>query len=190
METPVETLKKSKGSWLDELFDWLESILFSFFAAVLLFTFVFRMGRVDGSSMIPTLHDKDRLLMSNILYTPENRDIVGIYSHGLKEPIVKRVIAVAGQEVDIDFEAGKIYVDGKEQFEPYIYEITKDDRGMLAAFDSYPVIVPEGHVFVLGDNRNDSVDSRDIRVGFVSEDDILGKVLLRVYPFKDFGFLE
>lgn len=189
----LETLTSDSDKKFDlkeEIFDWIESILFSIFVASLIFTFVFRIAQVDGGSMIPTLQHGDRLILSGMFYKPDNKDIIAINSKGLNEPIIKRVIAIEGQTVDIDFEQGKVYVDGKEQFEPYINDITKNDFGIDAAFSEYPVTVPEGYVFVLGDNRNDSIDSREYRVGFVSKEDIIGKAVFRIYPFNTFGFLK
>lgn len=174
---------EAKIDWVEEIFDWGESILFALFSVTLLFTFVFRLAIVDGSSMIPTLHNNDRLVLFNHFYEPKPRDIIVLDSKGLNEAIVKRVIATEGQEVNIDFDQGKVYVDGTEQEEPYINELTYRDGG---AFD-YPVTVPKDCVFVMGDNRNNSTDSRYPQVGFVEKDTIVGHVIFRIFPFNAFG---
>lgn len=183
--------KAKKNSFLEEILDWIESILFSVFTVSLIFTFVFRPASVLGISMLPTLHEGDKLIMSNWFYEPKVKDIVVVNSAGFNEAIVKRVIAVEGQTVDIDFTEGKVYVDGVEQFEPYINDITTRDfvAEGVAAFE-YPVTVPKDCVFVLGDNRNNSSDSRMNKIGFVNKDDILGHAIFRFFPFTSFGALE
>lgn len=169
----------------EEILDWIEAILFSVFIAVTFFTFILKPAEVDGPSMLPTLHDGDKILTSSMFYNPKAGDIVTLNCTALNESIVKRVIATEGQTVDIDFEAGKVYVDGEEQYEPFINDITTRDLG---AFE-YPVTVPENCVFVMGDNRNNSTDSRSPYVGFVNKEDIWGRAVFRVYPFDSFGKL-
>nr|MDE5741001.1 signal peptidase I [Oscillospiraceae bacterium] len=159
---------------------------------------IMRIANVDGESMLPTLVDGDRLIVSHIMYTPKAGDIVIVNSEngnvygennqitkvdGLGKVIVKRVIAVGGQTVDIDFNTGEVKVDGTVLTEDYIQDLTKQDEGG----HRYPVTVPEGYVFVMGDNRMNSTDSRSTLVGFVDEEDILGKVVLRVFPFDSIG---
>ena len=182
----VSVAKTTGNSGVEEIFDWIESIIFALFVVSLVFTFILRTAIVDGHSMNPTLINSDKLILTKLFYEPKPKDIIAINCKGLNEAIVKRVIATEGQEVNIDFEQGKVYVDGVEQFEPYIKEITKRD---LKAF-TYPVTVPKNCVFVMGDNRNNSRDSRDPAVGFVSKNDILGHAIFRVYPFKTFGTLK
>ena len=178
-----EEEKKISGS--ENLFEWVETLVIAFFAVILFFTFVFRLAAVNGESMLPTLVDKDRLIVSYLFYTPKNGDIVIVNNDNpaLEKVIVKRVIATEGQTVDIDFDSGEVKVDGKVLQEDYINNLTLLDEGG----HSYPVTVPENCVFVMGDNRMNSLDSRDSRVGFVPEDEILGKVSLRIFPFSRFG---
>lgn len=178
-----EEEKKISGS--ENLFEWVETLVIAFFAVILFFTFVFRLAAVNGESMLPTLVDKDRLIVSYLFYTPKNGDIVIVNNDNpaLEKVIVKRVIATEGQTVDIDFDSGEVKVDGKVLQEDYINNLTLLDEGG----HSYPVTVPENCVFVMGDNRMNSTDSRDSRVGFVPEDEILGKVSLRIFPFSRFG---
>lgn len=178
-----EEEKKISGS--ENLFEWVETLVIAFFAVILFFTFVFRLAAVNGESMLPTLVDKDRLIVSYLFYTPKNGDIVIVNNDNpaLEKVIVKRVIATEGQTVDIDFDSGEVKVDGKVLQEDYINNLTLLDEGG----HDYPVTVPENCVFVMGDNRMNSLDSRDSRVGFVPEEEILGKVSLRIFPFSRFG---
>ena len=172
-----------KFNLFDEIVDWIEAILFSVFIATTIFTFILKPAQVDGESMLPTLQNKDKLITTNLMYTPKSGDIVTLDCDRLNESIVKRIIATEGQTVDIDFNAGKVFVDGKEQYEPYINDITTRDLGGM----KYPVTVPEDCYFVMGDNRNNSTDSRSSLVGFVPRSEIWGKVIFRVYPFESFG---
>jgi len=144
----------------------------------LLFTFAARIAGVDGESMLPTLEDGQRLALSAGLREPERGDIVIISPNtDLHEPIVKRVIAVGGDEVDlID---GRVLVNGEEIDEPYLAEGCRTEPKSGIA---YPARVPAGYVFVLGDNRGHSADSRSSLVGFVRVEDILGTVLFRTRP--------
>lgn len=172
--------KKKKNSTSEEFIDWIESIVFSFFAVILFFTFIFRIAYVDGESMLPTLEDKDKLMVSYLFYKPAAGDIVIVDSEGLEKLIVKRVIAVEGQTVDIDFSTGEVKVDGKLLEENYIKDLTQLDEGG----HQYPVTVPDDCVFVMGDNRMNSTDSRSSVVGFVPKEDIAGKVFFRFFPFN------
>ncbi len=177
--------EETKGNFFGDFMEILESVVTSVFVVLMIFTFVARPVTVDGRSMMPTLTDKDRLIMRTCFYTPKNGDIVIVNNDNpaLEKVIVKRVIATEGQTVDIDFDSGEVKVDGKVLQEDYINNLTLLDEGG----HDYPVTVPENCVFVMGDNRMNSLDSRDPRVGFVPEEEILGKVSLRIFPFSRFG---
>ncbi len=184
-----ESEKKNKQTDnAEELLDWVETVVFAFFIVILIFTFLLRNANVEGDSMLPTLNNGDRLIVSHINYTPDNGDIVIVNAEhpALDKAIVKRVIALPGQTVDIDFSSGSVKVDGAELKEDYINELTFFDAGAHA----YPVQVPENCIFVMGDNRNNSTDSRSEYVGFVPVDDVLGKVVLRIFPFNRIGVPE
>lgn len=177
---------KEKKSVGNEILEWLESIAISIFIVILVFTFVFRIVIVDGSSMFPTLEDGQRLVISHLFYTPKQGDIVVVNSKGLNKTIIKRVIATEGQTVDINFDKHTVTVDGKTLDEPYINEPTiRNDGG-----NTYPLVVPKNTIFVMGDNRNNSTDSRNSLVGFIPIDDVLGKAILRIYPFDRFGRIK
>ncbi len=172
-------------SLLHELYDWVEAGMMAVVAVVLLFTFVVRMAGVDGNSMNPTLEQNDRLFISRLNYTPQNGDIVvATKPNSRGEPLIKRVIAVGGQTVSIDFNLGIVYVDGQALDEPYVGTPTN------VSYDtdfSQPVLVPYGHVFLMGDNRNYSWDSRASQVGMVDQRYILGKVVYRLLPYHNMG---
>lgn len=178
--------ENNKPNFLDELLDWLKSLAITFLAVILVFTFVCRTAIVSGESMANTLHDKDFLILWSLFYTPKNGDIIACNCEGLNEVIVKRIIAHEGQEVNIDFAKGEVYVDGELLNEPYIKNLTINDE---YGFKSYPIVVPEGHYFVMGDNRQGSRDSRDGAVKFIAREDILGKAVLRLMPFDKIGTL-
>ena len=166
-----------------DLYEWMQALVCSVLVVVLLFTFVVRLIGVDGHSMVPTLQDGDRLLVLNsILYADyQYGDIVVLRKESfLAEPIVKRVIATGGQTVDIDFETGSVYVDGELLKEDYINELTFLEEGT-----EFPLTVPEGSIFVMGDNRNNSNDSRDYRLGTVDTRYVIGKAVFLAFPGTD-----
>ena len=179
---------KDKARSGRELYEWAQALVVSVLAVVLLFTFVVRLIGVDGHSMVPTLQDGDRLLVTTSLLSGEYQygDIViiqkGSFAGG--EPIVKRVIATEGQTVDIDFVTGTVYVDGEALQEDYINELTFTEEGT-----EFPLTVPEGSIFVMGDNRNNSEDSRFADVGFVPYKLIKGKAVLVFWPLSAFKTL-
>ena len=179
-----ENNKNSLTSAKNEIFDWIQNITVILTVVILLFMFVFRIVGVDGESMLPTLQHKDWLVISNLFYEPKNEDIVVVSKESFLDGkmIVKRVIATENQTVDIDFQRGIVYVDGVALDEPYINDKTKRQFDM-----QFPAKVPKDCVFVLGDNRNHSSDSRDARLGMVHKSNIHGKVILRIFPLAGFG---
>lgn len=181
-----------------EIFDWLQIFASVIVVVVLLFTLVFKIASIEGSSMEDTLFENQKVIISKIFYTPKQGDIVVISRNKTNSnsenigtdalPIIKRVIATEGQTVDIDFEKGIVYVDGKELAEPYIKTPTNTQYEI-----KFPVTVKKGCVFVMGDNRNRSLDSRSSQIGdngMIDTRYIMGKVLLRVFPFNEFGGVE
>ena len=167
-----------------DLYEWVQALVCSVLTVVLVFTFGIRLIGVDGHSMVPTLQDGDRLLVTTSLLSGdyEYGDIViiqkGAFAGG--EPIVKRVIATGGQTVDIDFETGAVYVDGTLLEEDYINELTFVEEGT-----EFPLTVPEGSIFVMGDNRNHSSDSRDASLGTVDTRYVIGLAVILAFPGAD-----
>ena len=165
------------------LYDWADALVYALIAIVLLFTLLIRMTGVIGDSMKPTLHQNDKLIISNLFYTPKQGDVVVVTKKSFRtEPIVKRVIATAGQTIDIHFDTGAVYVDGVLLEESYIAEATVRSGDM-----TFPLYVPEGYLFVMGDNRNHSTDSRFSEFGLIDERMVLCKVLFRVFPLNAIG---
>ena len=168
-----------------ELYFWLGTAVAVLAALILVFTFIGRIIVVDGISMLPTLEHGELLLLQSIGYTPEQGDIVVLTKEfeDADGPIVKRVIATGGQHVEIDYAAGTVTVDGEVLDESYINGAMEEPwYGSLTSVD-----VPEGSIFVLGDNRNSSSDSRNVTLGAVDERYVLGKAVWVVFPFRNFG---
>ena len=169
-----------------EVYEWATMFTQALVFCVLVFVFCVRVIGVIGDSMIPTLHEDDKIVVSNLFFTPKTGDVVVFRKQSFKnEPLVKRVIATEGQVVDIDFINGIVYVDGIALKEDYINEITRAHIHFVG-----PQTVPKGMIFVMGDNRNNSTDSRDDRIGFVDKRYVIGKVWLILMPFKDFGVVH
>lgn len=169
-----------------EVYDWIQCIIFALVFCVLLFVFAVRMVNVVGHSMVPTLEQSDKVVISNLFYHPKQGDVVVLRKQTLmQEPIVKRIIATEGQTVDIDFDDGVVYVDGKALDEPYVNEPVHDRENFEGK-----ITVPEGCVFVMGDNRNASTDSRDARLGCVDTRYIMGWVYFTLFPVKNIGVVK
>ena len=169
------------------VYDWIRCIIFAIAIVVVCLTFVFRLIDVDGRSMNDTLETKDKVIVTNMFYTPQDNDIV-VISHGAvyKKPIIKRVIATEGQTLELDYANEKIIVDGIEISEPYIKGTT--------FYGTYgnnviPEVIPEGKIFVMGDNRQISLDSRSTEIGLIDVKDVIGKAQFVVFPFNHFGYL-
>ena len=193
-EAPEE---EKKPTLAEEVFEWLDVLATAIIAVVIIFSLIFRVATVKGESMENTLFTSDKVIISNLGYTPERGDIVVVSRNAnnsvedaatSKEPIIKRVIAVGGQTVDIDFERGVVSVDGVELDEPYAKMPTTTKNGV-----QFPLYVPEGYIFVLGDNRGNSMDSRDIRIGdggLIDTRYVLGHAVFRIFPFNSIGSLS
>lgn len=197
-------LKKEEepaGGWKRDLFDWLQLLVIVLVIIVGTFTFIVGIIGVDGNSMYPTLHHQDMMLVQRLAYEPEAGDVIVLRKDGTFEDraLVKRIVATGGQTVYIDYTANTITVDGVVLDEPYInyaYDPTYGDDPMALHYglDSQYVnrqfTVPEGSVFVCGDNRNHSSDSRSPELGMVDERYIIGKVLVVFFPLTNFGFVD
>ena len=181
--------EEEKLTWQQKIMLDLHDLIYVLAAFMLVYMLLFRVVVVVGPSMKNTLLDGDRLvLLSNTLYNnPEYGDVIVASkdSFGDGECIIKRVIATEGQTVDIDFLRGVVIVDGVELQEDYVRTATTLDEGM-----TFPTVVPEGCVFVLGDNRNNSMDSRHPQIGFVDKREILGKAIFLLMPGSDGGHVE
>ena len=185
---------KKKKSLGREILEWCEAIVVAVLVALVIRSFVFTVVRVDGSSMDHTLANNDRLIVWRLGYEPKQGDIV-IFEPNIPENQgksildriywVKRVIAVGGQHVEIDYSTNSVYVDGVKLDEPYLPENMNPpaDTSTIRSID-----IPEGQIFLMGDNRNNSRDSRYI--GPVDEDDVVGTAVLRFWPFTSFGGVD
>lgn len=177
--TPEE--KPEEKSMGREILEWIVTILAAFAIAMLIKSFIFTIALVDGESMMPTLNNGDRLVVWRLGYQPQRGDIIVLQQAG-KKPYIKRIIAVEGDTVDIDFNLHTVKVNGEILDENYILEPIARSGDMI-----FPLTVDKDCVFVLGDNRNNSTDSRFSSVGQVMDEDIMGKATIRLFPFTDFG---
>ncbi|MBE6576665.1 MAG: signal peptidase I [Ruminococcaceae bacterium] len=197
-DTQTPTVSEPPKKRFSEFIDYVELFVIAVCAVILLFSFVFRTCNVDGDSMNNTLLDKETLIISDFAYTPKRGDIIVFHQTGrVNMPLVKRVIGVGGDTVTVNVNTWEVTVTDKDGNtftldEPYVHfqehkvHILAHKNGGVHTF-----VVPEGTVFVLGDNRNNSMDSTDTtNVGYVDEDRILGKVLFRISPFSKFGAVK
>lgn len=197
----VTTEAKKSGKSFKEIFDWVDTIVVALVAVVIIFSLFFRVATIVGPSMQNTLFAGEKVIISDLFYEPEYGDII-VVSRNVgnsvtetasgTEPIIKRVIATEGQWVDIDFDKGEVYVgpdlsNMTKLEEPY----TKTPTNRRYDLD-FPIYVEEGYVFILGDNRNDSLDSRSSTIGndgLVDKRYIIGKAVFRIWPFDVIGGL-
>ncbi len=180
-----KTINKIESKFATELFFWAQALVISLVVLVLFNVFFFRISGVVGSSMEPTLQNGDRVFLRIIGYNePQRGDIVVIQAPEFDDdPIVKRIIAVGGDEINIDF-LGQVYINGELQYEPYILETISPNK---LGNQIYPLTIPEGYVFFMGDNRNGSTDSRETIVGMQPISNIIGKVEGRIWPLNKLG---
>lgn len=195
-ELPEEPPQNNQ-TFAGEFLEWIEVLCSAMVMVVVLFTFIFRVATIEGESMLYTLEENDKVVISNLNYEPRQGDIVVVSRNAentikaettSNEPIIKRVIAVGGQTVDIDFKTGTVYVDGKVLEEDYLGSPTYDKYDV-----DFPIYIPEGYIFIMGDNRGNSMDSRDGRIGeggLVDERYVLGRAIYRFMPFNKIGKLK
>lgn len=181
-----------KNSVAAEIFEWIEMVVLSACAVLLCFTFVLRPAKVDGASMQNTLFNGEVLLISDIGYTPERGDILVFQKVNSThpDPIVKRVIATEGETIDIDFDTWQVTVTDKNGVTSVLdeseYRKLATDQRVTSDLE-YPITVGKDELFVMGDNRNHSLDSRSSAIGLVNKNEVIGKVLLRILPFSRIG---
>lgn len=181
-ETEVLEQTQTKSTALENTYDWVEMAVFALVLVGVLFAFFIRIVGVDGGSMNDTLADGDRLVLLKAFYTPQREDIV-VVTRENDTPLIKRIIAVEGDTIEIDPTDYTVILNGEKLDEPYVHYPT-------LLFDmTGPVTVPEGYVFVMGDHRDNSHDSRKNDIGLVSVDQVIGKAVWRLTPLSGFGGL-
>ncbi len=188
-QAPEQGKKSAKGSLISSVYDIAEMFAICATVVLLIFTFVARLTVVEGTSMVQTLHEGEFMLVRSIAYKPERGDIVvvddptaGPYAH----PLIKRVIAVGGDTLDIDFQTWTVTVNG-EVLDESAYRYL-DPNAFLTAEYEFPITIKEGHVFVMGDNRHHSADSRIRVIGQIDERCVVGKAAIRVLPLSKFKY--
>ncbi len=186
-EVPV---KQKPGKIITAILEWAEEVILAIVLIAVVFTFVGRVVTVTGTSMVPSFHEEDRVLVVNDVGRVKRGDVVVIVNV-LQEPIIKRVVATEGETVDFDYESGAVLVNGQAIDETQFgleNGVTGEPFGSFELLE-FPQTVPEGCVFVLGDNRAVSEDSRYQDVGMIDERNILGKAVFHLFPFQRLGFV-
>lgn len=193
----TESDQVKKTPWSHTLFEYFELFVTVLSIVFLFFMFIARHCVVNGSSMEKTLSDRDIVICSDLFYEPQHGDVVVIAQTGSKLPdeiIVKRIIGLPGDTITIDYGMMKVYVNGEQLVEYYAFYdplASRNDHEYAKTDYEMPIVVPEGCVFVMGDNRYHSTDSRHSEyVGFVDQRRILGKVIIRIFPIQKFGILK
>ena len=178
-ETDPEPAPATGSTWKKVISEWIKTILLALVLVLTIRTFVVEAYVIKGSSMEPTLHDEERLLISKFpeAWSPIERGDIVIFSHPHQpgKRLIKRVVGLPGEEVEII--GGRVYINGEALAEPYLAESGTSSH-------EWPSVVPEGHYFVLGDHRDVSNDSRNPAIGFVSAAQVVGKAVFLFYPFK------
>ncbi|MBR6045588.1 MAG: signal peptidase I [Ruminococcus sp.] len=190
-KTPEQTDEK-EYDLITDLLEWAEAFVLAMFVVIIVFIFFLRIVEVAGPSMSSTLSDKDRIILTHLNYTPERGDIVVCNSKTLNKCIIKRCIGVGGDTVCVNYNDDTVKVNGEYIDQSYINEADMREQSIFdqryrTSDGVYNYTVPEGTIFVMGDNRNHSTDSRSDMVGFVSLGDVLGKAIFRFYPFSSIG---
>lgn len=180
--------KKTPGKISKTVLDWAEELVLAVVIIAVIFTFVFRIITVTGTSMVPNFNDGDRVLVTGNVIEAKQGDVV-VIANVLDEPIIKRVIAVEGQTVDFDYQSKSVLIDGQPVDETMFGLQNGITDLPYTSFEllEFPQTVPDGCVFVLGDNRAVSEDSRYKVVGMIDQRDILGKAIFHLYPFNRIG---
>lgn len=173
-----------------EFLEWVEMFSYSVIFVIVMFTFVFRIAVVHGPSMEKTLHEGQVLIVSDLFYEPKQGDIIVFQSNTIfdNEAIIKRVIATEGQTVELDLDNWTVYVDGVALDESYVNYMP--GYSMIRENYTGPITVEKGKIYVMGDNRNQSTDSRDNRIGQVDKRFVLGRLLVRLFPLNLFGTVD